>query len=93
VDQLTSLQTIHPNHVAVCRCDITDDIQVNATLESILQRWGQIDILVNSACLAIFKPLAEKTMAETRQEFEVNYFGSLRMINAVVPHMRRVAQD
>lgn len=88
VDQLALLPTTWPDHMLVGRCDITDDVQVNATVESILQRWGQIDILVNNACLAIFKPLAEKTMAETRQEFEVNYFGSLRMINAVVPHMQ-----
>jgi NAD(P)-dependent dehydrogenase (short-subunit alcohol dehydrogenase family) len=70
------------------RCDVTDEVQVRATVDLIVQQWGQIDILVNNACLALFKPFSQKTLEETRQEFEVNYFGYLRMIQAVVPHMR-----
>jgi NADP-dependent 3-hydroxy acid dehydrogenase YdfG len=67
---------------------VTDEVQVNAAVEAVVQRWGRIDVLVNNACLAIFKPFGERTLEETRREFEVNYFGYLRTIASVLPHMK-----
>ena len=87
-ENLNALQATHPDTLLAVQCDVTDDIQVKAAADTVLSRWGQIDILVNNACLAIFKPFEQKTVEETRQEFEVNYFGYLRMINAVLPHMK-----
>jgi len=69
-------------------CDVTDSVQVRDTLASIIDQWGRIDILVNNACLAVFAPFQEKDLADTRREFEVNYFGYLNMISAVLPHMK-----
>jgi NAD(P)-dependent dehydrogenase (short-subunit alcohol dehydrogenase family) len=88
VENLAQLQAAYPERLLAQRCDVTDDVQVRAAVESAIQRWGQIDILVNNACLALFTPFEQKTMEEVRQEFEVNYFGYLRMIRAVVPHMK-----
>lgn len=88
LDHLAPLQTSYPEQLLAARCDVTDDVQVRATVALVLQRWGQIDILVNNACRAVFKAFSQKTLEETRQEFEVNYFGYLRMIQAVVPHMQ-----
>lgn len=69
-------------------CDVTDSERVRATVECIIDRWGRIDILVNNACLAVFAPFEDKTLSDTRREFEVNYFGYVNMISAVLPHMR-----
>ena len=88
IDNLSVLETTYPYRLLVCRCDVTDDTQVKATIELVMQRLGQIDILVNNAALAIFSPFEQKPLEQTRQEFEVNYFGYLRLIAAVLPQMK-----
>lgn len=69
-------------------CDVTDPEQVKATITQVVERWGRIDVLVNNACLAIFLPFEEKALNEIRREFEVNYFGYINMIKAVLPYMK-----
>ena len=87
-ENLAALQETYPNRLLFWRCDVTDEAQVEAAVEAVVQRWGRIDVLVNNACLAIFKPFEEKTLEETRREFEVNYFGYVRTIAAVLPQMK-----
>ncbi len=87
-ENLSSLQDAFANRLHVCICDVTDDVQVRTSIESIVQRWGHIDILVNNACIALFAPFETRTLEQTRREFEVNYFGYARMIAAVLPHMK-----
>ncbi len=70
------------------RTDVTDPDLVNKSVSSVLSEWGRIDILVNNACIAIFSPFECKSIEDTRREFEVNYYGYLNMIQAVVPAMR-----
>lgn len=71
------------------RCDVSDPARVRAVVDEIVQRWGRVDILINNAALALFKPFLERTIDDIRHEFEVNYFGYLNMISAVLPIMRR----
>jgi NAD(P)-dependent dehydrogenase (short-subunit alcohol dehydrogenase family) len=83
-----NLATLDPEHVAYLPCDVTDGAAVRQAVADVLARWGQIDILVNNACLALFRPFVERNPDEIRGEFEVNYFGYLNLIAAVLPHMR-----
>ena len=53
-----------------------------------LDEWGRIDILVNNAAVFNFGPFEDQTLDDTRREFEVNYFGCVRTIRAVLPHMK-----
>ena len=64
--------------------DITDDASVSATVEAV----GRIDALVNNAGISVGGPVEAVPMAEVRRLFETNVFGTLRMIQAVVPQMR-----
>lgn len=84
-ENLSSLEGTYPNRLGFYRCDVTDAVQIRASVESVVQQWSRIDVLVNNACLAIFAPLGQRTLDDTRREFEVNYFGYLRMIEAVLP--------
>ncbi|HET7142742.1 MAG TPA: SDR family NAD(P)-dependent oxidoreductase [Anaerolineales bacterium] len=85
---LDHLDQAHPNLLPF-QCDITNPEQILLAIEAVINRWKGIDILINNACLAFFKPFVERTMDDIRHEFEVNYFGYLNMINAVLPLMRK----
>jgi NAD(P)-dependent dehydrogenase (short-subunit alcohol dehydrogenase family) len=87
-ENLSRLGKTYPDRLRFYCCDVTDAVQVKASVESLVQEWSTIDILVNNACLAIFAPLEQRTLDDTRKELEVNYFGYLRMIQAVLPHMK-----
>ncbi len=91
-ENLSALQDSYPDLLRFYQCDVTDETQVNAAVASVIQEWGRIDILVNNACLAIFSPFEQKSLDDTRKEFEVNYFGYLHMIKAVLPHMKAQGQ-
>ncbi|WP_336359379.1 SDR family NAD(P)-dependent oxidoreductase [Haladaptatus sp. ZSTT2] len=87
-EHISALQKIHPERVRFIACDVTEDDAVTTAIEGIIDDWGRIDILVNNAGVFNFAPFEAQTLADTKREFEVNYFGYLRMIHAVLPHMR-----
>ncbi len=83
-----SLEHLGPHPKLMSRvCDVTDAGAAAATVDEIHEIWGGVDVLVNNACLALFKPLVERSLDEVHCEFEVNYFGDLNMIRAVLPIM------
>ncbi len=85
---LEPLVSLFPDRLLVLQCDVADAAQVNEAVGDVIKRWSQIDVLVNNACIAIFKPFEQRTIEETRKEFDVNYFGYLNTIRAVFPHMK-----
>ena len=87
-ENVQSLQKKRSERVRFFECDVTADDDVETAIEEILNDWGQIDILVNNAAIFNFAPFEDQTLADTRREFEVNYFGYVRLIHAVLPHMR-----
>ena len=87
-EHIRSLQETHPGRVQYFECDVTSDDDVRTATDGVLDQWGRIDILVNNAAVFNFAPFEEQTLADTRREFEVNYFGYVRTIRAVLPRMR-----
>lgn len=71
------------------RCDVTQPGQIQSAVDEVLRKWERIDILINNACLALFIPFEERSLDDIRREFEVNYFGYLNMIRAVLPAMKK----
>lgn len=69
--------------------DVTDPISVASATENVIRRFGHIDTLINNAGYALRGALEEVPVEDTQALFDVNVFGALRMIRAVVPQMRR----
>lgn len=81
-----SVENLPAEHSFIC--DVTDLGRVERVIGQVVERWGRIDVLVNNACLAIFSPFEEKSLADTRREFEVNIVGYINTIKAVLPTMK-----
>ena len=72
------------------RLDVTSDESVEAAVREVIRLNGRIDLLVNNAGFGVAPAGAEESSIEqARSIFETNFFGVVRMIRAVVPHMRR----
>lgn len=68
--------------------DVTDEGQVKETVAKVLKKFGRIDVLVNNAGYTHLAAIEETDNAAAHALFEVNVFGLLNMIRAVLPGMR-----
>ncbi|MDL2337491.1 MAG: oxidoreductase [Pseudomonadota bacterium] len=69
--------------------DVTKPDQIAAAVAATEARFGRIDVLVNNAGIGYFAAVEESEEVEVRKMFEVNVFGTSRMIHAVLPGMRK----
>jgi NAD(P)-dependent dehydrogenase (short-subunit alcohol dehydrogenase family) len=77
------------DNALVLQLDVTRPDQVDAAMQAAKARFGGIDVLVNNAGIGYFAAIEEGEEAEIRKMFEVNVFGMSRMIQAVLPGMRK----
>ena len=69
--------------------DVTDHAGVAATVADVEAEIGAIDVLVNNAGYGMEGLIEESSMEDLRRQFEVNVFGVVAVIQAVLPFMRR----
>ena len=55
----------------------------------VLSQAGRLDVLVNNAGYTLMGAAEETSVAEAKAQFETNFFGVVRMVNAVLPVMRK----
>jgi short-subunit dehydrogenase len=75
--------------VLVVPTDVTQRSAVDAMVQQAAREMGSIDILVNNAGVGLNALLAEGSMTNIRRLFEVNVYGALHCIQAVVPYMKQ----
>jgi uncharacterized protein len=69
--------------------DVRSDSDVQNLIERTLAEFSRLDVLINNAGYGIFAPIEQVDMAHIEGMMNVNYFGTLRCIIAVLPVMRR----
>lgn len=69
------------------RVDVTRQRDVEALVERTLERYGQIDLLVNNAGIALHRSITELSSDDFERVFAVNLFGLVRCTKAVAPPM------
>ena len=57
-------------------CDVSDEGQVEATVDGAMARWGRLDVVVNNAGLMVFKPLEEHTADDWLRVLRVDLLGA-----------------
>jgi NAD(P)-dependent dehydrogenase (short-subunit alcohol dehydrogenase family) len=73
----------------VLKLDVTDDKSVKEAIGKIANEQGTIDVLVNNAGYGLVGPLEELSIQEFKEQFETNVFGVIRVIQEILPIMRK----
>lgn len=60
----------------IVKADISSEFQVKAMIEGVIEKYGQIDVLVNNAGIIIDKPLMDRTIEDFRNTISVNLIGT-----------------
>ena len=71
------------------QADVTEEAQVDAAVGTVLDREGHIDVVVNNAGFGISGAIEFTDTAEAQKQFDVNFFGMVRVNHAVLPIMRK----
>jgi len=69
--------------------DITSPDQVNQSLADIIKRHGRIDVIVNNAGYDLYGSFEGTSEEEMRAQMETNFFGTLNVIRATIPYMKK----
>jgi NAD(P)-dependent dehydrogenase (short-subunit alcohol dehydrogenase family) len=70
-------------------CDVTDEDQVKTAVADALAAFGRLDVVVNNAGYGAMGSIEEVSAEEVRRQFEINVFGPLHVLRAVLPQLRR----
>jgi NAD(P)-dependent dehydrogenase (short-subunit alcohol dehydrogenase family) len=75
--------------VEVLPLDVCSDESVNKCVDTVVERAGRVDILINNAGYGLGGVIEEVTVEEAKAQFETNFFGVVRMVRRVLPIMRK----
>lgn len=78
----------YPDTSLTLALDVTDATQIKTAVAAAIEKFKQIDVLVNNAGIGYFGAIEESEEAEVRRMFEINVFGLAKMTQEVLPHMR-----
>jgi len=83
------LQELAGSGILAVPTDVTRDEDVKRLVEITVAKFGRVDILINNAGFGIRATVENTAFADAQQLMDVNFFGLLRCIQAVLPHMKK----
>ena len=89
INDVEDIVSSYPETALAVSLDVTSGDEITAAVEKTIAHFAQIDVLVNNAGIGYFGAIEESEEAEVRRMFEINVFGLARMIQEVLPHMRK----
>ncbi len=79
----------NPDGYKMLRLDVCSDDSVNACIQILMEQAGRLDVLINNAGYGLGGAVEETAIHEAKSQFETNFFGTARMVRAVLPIMRK----
>jgi NADP-dependent 3-hydroxy acid dehydrogenase YdfG len=77
------------DNVLVTRLDVQDQASIDEAVKLGIEKFGNIDVLVNNAGYGAYGPLEAASKEKIRRQFGVNVLGLLDVTQAVLPHFRK----
>jgi NAD(P)-dependent dehydrogenase (short-subunit alcohol dehydrogenase family) len=88
-ENIKSVATKENLPVHIQQLDVTDDVSVKNAIQTISsETGGRIDVLVNNAGYGLNGAFEDLSMNEIKAQYETNFFGLVRVTQAVLPIMR-----
>jgi NAD(P)-dependent dehydrogenase (short-subunit alcohol dehydrogenase family) len=82
-------EAIEPKRAKSLLLDVTDFDAIDPSIAKVQHEIGPVDVLVNNAGYGHEGILEESSLEEMRRQFEVNVFGAVALMKAVLPTMRK----
>ncbi len=89
VEAKLAFEQLHPQNALAFELDVTYFAVIDDLIADIEADQGPIDVLVNNAGYGHEGIMEESSLEEMRHQFDVNVFGAVAMIKAVLPFMRQ----
>lgn len=88
-DALADLQAAHGNALTVLQLDVRDTAAVQAVVAQAFAALGRIDVVISNAGYGTLGAAEAATDAQVRALIDTNLIGSISVIQAALPHLRR----
>ena len=75
--------------VHMVQMDVDDTLSVHDAINHIIEKEGHIDVVVTAAGWGISGSIEHVTIDETKKLFETNFYGTLRVLQTILPEMRK----
>ena len=87
LEETADLVRAQSRRITILPCDISAPEQVDTMVKEAMAFLGRIDVLVNNAGYACFKPFMELSLEEWKRTLDVNLTGTFLVTRAVLPDM------
>lgn len=89
LNTVQDLEQQYPQTAKAVRLDVTDPATIQTAVQSGLEAFGKIDVLVNNAGYGLMGAIEEVSDRQIRDQFETNFFGLLNVTRTVIPIFRK----
>lgn len=88
-EQATEFTTKDASRTLGLVCDVTNEATVKTAVADAIAHFGQLDVIVNNAGYGSMGSIEEVPAEEVQRQFDVNVFGALHVLRAVLPQLRK----
>ncbi|MEM7163265.1 MAG: SDR family oxidoreductase [Bacteroidota bacterium] len=76
------------NDIVYLKMDITQEKSIKEAIDFLILKEEKIDVLVNNAGIGMVGSVEDSSVNEMQEHFDTNYYGAVRVMQEVLPHMR-----
>lgn len=87
--QIESVASKEKLPIHVVQLDVTDDASVQNAIQEVMEKAGRIDVVVNNAAYGLTGAFEDLSIEEIKTEYETNFYGVIRVTQAILPIMRK----